>query len=322
MKKPRDDGSVAPAINMALTKTGLEKLGVAEEELRSRFSVEFYEGMVPKRVGKSDACFPRRCNILGDTGKNSPQHWHWGGWNANRHIDGLLLLYAANEIELEKLTKHEMEQAQMCGLEFLEAVSANKDGGALILKGHFHKRPGEEFVREHFGFADGISQPIIAGTHRERYKSSTKHLRSAKEARIHVVKPGEFLLGYLNEREASASGSRAHRSKAKKERSGDLMRNGTYLVFRQLEQDVCAFRRAISHTATRVRGNDCLENQEWVAARLIGRKPDGTPLIPPPIGSKVPEEKKEMIFSITSRTASACLARWAPIFDERILGTW
>ncbi len=39
---------------------------------------------------------------------------------------------------------------------------------------------------EHFGFADGISQPAIEGYHDS---SST----------LHRIKPGEFLLGYANE---------------------------------------------------------------------------------------------------------------------------
>jgi Dyp-type peroxidase family len=320
LKRLKDDGSVTPAINMALTRTGLENLGVGKEEL-SRFSIEFYEGMAPERVGESEACFPRRCNILGDTGENSPQYWQWGGWNANGNIDGLLLLYAATETELEKLTDYEMEQAQMCGVEFLEAVSANKNGGALILKGRLlYKRPGEKFVTEHFGFRDGISQPIIAGTSRELYKSSTfykskstnERRRSPKEARMHVVRPGEFVLGYLNERGtwvsySSASNSGARHSKATKEGPRDLARNGTYLVFRQLEQDVCAFNQAISMTARLVRGNDCLENREWVAARFIGRKQNGEPLIPPPFGSIVPEEERnDFLYYFEDRFGLSC----------------
>jgi deferrochelatase/peroxidase EfeB len=51
-------------------------------------------------------------------------------------------------------------------------------------------------------------------------------------------------------------------------------------VFRQLEQNVPAFRREIRNTARRVFGNTSLKNQQWVAARMMGRKPNGDPLIP------------------------------------------
>ena len=147
MKILLDSGAETSAVNVALTVTGLEMLGVPKEE-RSQFSVEFLEGMAPERVGGPDAPFPRRCNILGDVGENSPQHWHWGGWNANRKIDGLLLLYAPNEDALERLVNFEMEQ--MCGIEFLEPVSGNQKDGALILVGRL-----PDDGTEHFGFKDG-----------------------------------------------------------------------------------------------------------------------------------------------------------------------
>jgi hypothetical protein len=102
MLRDRDDVWV---VNVALTKTGLTKLGVGAEEL-SRFSAEFLEGMAPEKP-KPDAPMPRRCNILGDIENNSPQNWQWGGWDANGEpngkIDGMLLLYADSAGSLDRL---------------------------------------------------------------------------------------------------------------------------------------------------------------------------------------------------------------------------
>ena len=47
-----------------------------------------------------------------------------------------------------------------------------------------------KFAPEAFGFADGMSQPVIRGTKR--------WMREADK--IHTVEPGEFLLGYPDNR--------------------------------------------------------------------------------------------------------------------------
>ena len=92
---------------------------------------------------------------------------------------------------------------------------------------------------EHFGFHDGISQPIVEGL-------------SRKGPWADSIRAGEFVLGYPNEYglytegpvvdaaadpdgilpEAGANGGGAMR---------DLGRNGTYLVLRQLAQHVHRF---------------------------------------------------------------------------------
>jgi Dyp-type peroxidase family len=279
MKKQLKGGAADVwVVNMALTWTGLKKFGVSDDE-RRQFSAEFREGMAPERGPESDA-MPRRCNLLGDIGENSPEHWQWGGWTANRDIDGMLLLYAATKSELEKLTKYEMQQAQEHGVQFLESTTASKKRIPLILRGLLRKDK-----KEHFGFKDGISQPIIDGAPSSLLDEIRK---DPKEARISLAKPGEFVLGYANERgtrviHASDSARGQGRSKANKS-SRDLTRNGTHLVFRQLEQDVGAFYADARLAAERIRGTNGKEddeNWEWVMARLIGRWRNGEPLIPP-----------------------------------------
>jgi len=112
--------------------------------------------------------------------------------------------------------------------------------------------PGERrrYV-EHFGFADGISQPTISGV------SRTGRALSAAE-----LPPGELLLGYPDV-DGDTSGATA---------PADLRRNGTYLVFRKLHQDVAGFRRYLrAHSATQA-------DEELLAAKLVGRWRSGAPL--------------------------------------------
>jgi Dyp-type peroxidase family len=278
-------------VNVALTKPGLEKLGVGDKEL-SRFSPEFLEGMAPRRNSdvpkEQEEPMPRRSNILGDIGKNSPLHWDWGGWKDDEEIDGMLLLYAESAASLDRLIDD--EKRLLCGVEFLARPNTSPRQ-ALILKGQVDKD-----CKEHFGFRDGISQPIIEGT-------AEASRKSPKEYRILVVKAGEFVLGYAGERGDRVGYSSASDPKAAmKEEPRDLARNGSYLVFRQLEQDVRAFRLAMTETAKRMHG----KSRDWVAARLIGRKQNGDPLIRPAtdVPSKMP--RNDFLFYFEDRFGLAC----------------
>lgn len=264
--------SSAWAINLALTARGLQRLGVGRHEL-AHFSQEFLEGMAPLPNGTH--AIPRRCNLLGDVGDNSPDCWHWGGWEANREIDGVLLLYAGTKDSLQALIAAETAHMQPAAEPILS--DSPKLTGRLIL-------PGRVFCdgKEHFGFKDGISQPIIEGT---RIAARAKK-RNPKEFRISVVKAGEFVLGYPNERNAAVSfANNPARTSSDSEADGapvrDLGRNGTYLVLRQLEQDVQAFDSFVTKAAQQVHGEANARTKEWVASRLIGRLPNGEPLIGP-----------------------------------------
>ena len=238
-----------PAINLALTASGLRHLGIGESELHS-FSLEFVEGMAPQPAPETQ--IPRRTNILGDLGASSPEFWDWGGWKENRDIDGLLLLFAADETSLRKLIETEREA--------IDPIAARDP---IVLKGRFYSD-----MKEHFGYVDGLSQPKIEG----RPKRKTN--KAAKKRHISDVKPGEFLLGYLNERRARITNKQDGDAK-NGETPRDVRRNGTYLVFRQLEQNVAAFNAFVSDLAERLG-----ETQDWVAARLLGRSRDGDPLVP------------------------------------------
>jgi Dyp-type peroxidase family len=239
-----DDDPSKPAINLALTHSGLRNLGVPEPELNS-FSLEFIEGMAPLPVNTQ---IPRRTNVLGDLEESSPEYWDWGGWSKRRDIDGVLLLYAADETSLQKLIDTERE-----------AMLRIADGDLIVLKGRFLPE-----MKEHFGYVDGLSQPKIEGRpERNKDKSADKsnphRIKPGSE-----VKPGEFVLGYPNERGARVTNGHGR----------DIRRNGTYLVFRQLQQEVDAFNAFLSEVAKRTG-----ENKEWVAARLLGRWRNGDPLV-------------------------------------------
>lgn len=242
--QPAPSSNTKPAMNLALTASGLRHLGLDEPTVNS-FSFEFLEGMAPAPAPEMP--IPRRTNILGDLDASSPDRWDWGGWNAKTgDVDGLLMLFAVEET-LDALIEAE-----------IEAMHGIIDGQPIVLRGQLFPE-----LKEHFGFADGFSQPKIEGRPKKNKPGSSSKQKSGIELGSEV-KPGEFLLGYENERRARVTNG--HRR--------DIRRNGTYLVFRQLEQDVPAFHAFVSEAAEKVG-----ETGDWVAARLLGRSKDGTPLL-------------------------------------------
>jgi deferrochelatase/peroxidase EfeB len=154
----------------------------------------------------------------------------------------------------------------------------------------------DDLNREAFGFADGISQPIIRGTRR------WIAMRDAN----HVVEPGEIVLGYPDNRRRlppspsvlaaddpdhllPSFGSDPFRerpdfSRPQPTSERDFGRNGAFLVVRQLAQDKSGFRRFVEAAARRLDGDarapaDPVRRREWIMAKLVGRWPDGTSLV-------------------------------------------
>ena len=277
------------ALNVAVTASGLKKLGLPESAL-AMFSNEFTAGMST----------PHRRRILGDVGPNAPEGWLWGGPNTPA-VDLLLLQFARDNATLDQLS------ATISGTFANGGVSEVKRLDATIsLDG-----------KEHFGFADGISQPTIAG------------LSSRRDIPANTVKPGEFILGYVNEYGLytarpllDSSADPGHLLAPDAEGSGraDLARNGSYVVFRQLAQDVRAFwhfvdqatgRRMARVTRTGARGWP----PRWsVAGRAVRRWPSRRM-------KTIRRSPRPTTLRITSRMSSGSTARSVHTCGGRIRAT-
>jgi Dyp-type peroxidase family len=229
---------------VAFTATGLTALGLASDALAG-FSFEFRDGMVSEH----------RTRILGDVEDSSPEKWQWGG-PTQRPVDVLVMLYAVDREALEE------------GRSILDLDHS----GVSIIKELDTSRLTD---REHFGFHDGISQPAIEGSGRNGSPENT-------------IKAGEFLLGYENEYGRYADRPSVERSSdaagvlpevpGASGRS-ELGRNGTYLVFRQLAQDVPGFWGCMDERSADIGG---ALDREALAAKMVGRWPSGAPLVAAP----------------------------------------
>jgi Dyp-type peroxidase family len=236
------------AMQMAFTCEGLQALEVPEEVIQ-QFPPEFISGMAGEES---------RSRRLGDLGANAPSMWHWGGGEKLPHM--LVLLYAEpGKLEAWKqvVTGGSWDQA-FTVLDCLEAERLSDT--------------------EPFGFKDGISQPAID------WDGAKKPDKGERLEYSNLVNLGEFLLGYPNEYgkystrplvprgdDRTAGLLPAEEDPDKR----DLGRNGCYLVFRQLAQDVSGFWKVLDEQA---KGDP--DQRTKLAEAMVGRKMNGEPLVP------------------------------------------
>jgi deferrochelatase/peroxidase EfeB len=239
------------ALQVAFTRQGLEALGVSSAVIEG-FSDEFQGGLAGEES---------RSRRLGDVGANAPSGWEWGGHGADDVPHLLAMVYALPG-----------------GLEAFESTIKSADWHAAF---DVQRRLStfDLGAVEAFGFADGLSQPRLDW---ERTLAPTVKERPAYS---NVIALGEVLLGYPNEygrytrrplidplRDPRASDLPAAEDVPNRR---DLGRNGTYLVFRQLEQDVRGFWQFLDRQA------DSVASERWrLAEAMVGRTRSGKPLMP------------------------------------------
>ncbi len=249
--RPKSDRRL-PALNLGFTAPGLSAIGFEDAEMVT-FPTPFHQGMVNEY----------RQRILGDVGENDPKGWSFGNKKGPEEIHAILILNAA--------TKEEVENR----LAELKRVMPQSHVAAV------HEESGlrREDDKEHFGFVDGVSQPAVEGSGREATDGEP------------AIKAGEFLLGHLNEylempdspsvpagfdpdgnlfTDPVSSGRR------------DLGKNGSYLVFRKLEQHVDRFVEFTRESVKKPDGSIDAAEALHMAARIMGRWQSGTSLVVSP----------------------------------------
>jgi len=233
------------ALHLALTVPGLRKLGLPESAAGS-FPLQVREGMVTHH----------RSRILGDVDESAPEHWAFGG-PGTPAVHLMLLAYAADAEQLAAL---------------VDGLSGEAEAGGLVPVGRLDTT--DIGRAEHFGFHDGISQPLLEGIHGAAHGDET-------------LRAGELVLGYPDEYGlyaarplVAAEDDPAAALPADPEGSPrhDLGRNGSYLVLRQLEQDVRGFWRFADAAARDGAEAADPDARVRLASKLVGRWPGGAPL--------------------------------------------
>ncbi len=242
-------------VQVCFSATGLAAMGLDPGNLKVQFPREFFIGMAGGE----------RPNVLGDTGDSAPDKWQVGGaanWTdddkpvSNLHL--LLMLYTTSTAELDRVMHTHLADAAAAGLKELYRQDSRRDPEG----------------REPFGYLDGISQPAILGV-------PAKVLPGQD-----VLQPGEFLLGYENGYEQQSPTPKVPAAldvnnvlpAGEQPDQKDFGRNGTFLIFRKLAQDVDLLNSFVSDLARKPDGTVDHARKDLIEAKFVGRWKSGAPL--------------------------------------------
>jgi Dyp-type peroxidase family len=231
----RWDEKPVTTVNVAFTHMGLVQLGLPEATLLS-FPLEFQQGMKARK------------EILYDTGKNSPELWD-PVWREDR-VHVWLAVNAQTRSALEEQCNSLLQLMEKTdGAKLLQA----QDACAVFID-------GKPTPKEHFGYTDGFGNPDFKGAERDCVPGQGK---LTKDETWEALATGEFLLGYADEAGELPVAPIPHL----------LARNGTFMVYRKMHQNVATFRKYLEEQGRLYPGG-----KEKLASKFIGRWRDGTPV--------------------------------------------
>lgn len=269
------------AINVAVTYQGLQKLQVPMATLET-FSREFIEGIYEET----------RSRLLGDTGDSSPETWQVGnprdiGTDSEPHI--VVLINSKTKAGLVDTMSSDLFK------EIGADKSSTSASGVYIVSDQMGSTPTSK--KEPFGFRDGISNPWIANT-RDLILGQRQLVKNRNGKQIiigleddPVIKTGEFILGYedeygqlpsspllLNEPDAGLPVVDLSNMPSTINSVMDFGRNGSYVVYRKLEQDIEGFWKFMREQSEKYYGGADGERMSWLGAKCVGRWSSGVPM--------------------------------------------
>ncbi|MEW6153118.1 MAG: dyp-type peroxidase [Actinomycetota bacterium] len=203
---------------------------------------------------------------LGDRGPSAPGNWDEGLGTGEAHV----------KVDIHAVDNETLDER--CA--WLHA-GIDATGGAVVV---VHDQRADLLAggHDHFGFADGIARPAIRGSGLAARPGDGLPVPGGG---WRSIRAGEFVLGYEDEDgglpEAPAP---------------PFDRNATFEVYRKMHMDVAGFRRYFAEAARHYPGG-----AEMLAAKVVGRWPDGTPLSlspdrPDPAIANDPERVNDFLY--------------------------
>lgn len=266
-------------LNIGFSWFGLWAFGLPTETLRM-FPREFIDGMKP------------RAHILGDVGKSAPDHWDRIWQDSNQGSGTQVHIWVSMNAQSGEGPDPVPElDAQ---IEWFRQEIEKSKGGVVLLSGHgptgendyqeAHILWGEGSGRarvplksEHFGYTDGIGNPVFAG----QFEQKIEDVRVVGRGKLMPdqtwapLATGEFLLGHVDESQEIPPAAFPD----------DFANNGTFMVYRKLHQNVKTFKEYVadqSGTYAAIMGVSKDEAAETIGAKMVGRWKNGVPLLVAP----------------------------------------
>lgn len=261
-------------LNLGLSFAGLRALHLPTRTLDG-MPEEFVDGMAA------------RAHILGDFGPSARPHWD-PVWHQE---DGGTQIHLWVSIAARALPDGSPEPALAQRTDWVLAQAAAA-GRVHLLAGHRGSEPRWQdscarmvalpdgsrapTASEHFGFTDGISDPVFEG----QYPAAELADEVVGGGRIDPVAQGwqplaagEFLLGHPCEAQELPEAAEPW----------SFTRNGTFMALRKLHQNVASFDRSLDALASSYQQSAGLASAQaaraTLMAKMAGRWPSGIPLM-------------------------------------------
>ena len=187
---------------------------------------------------------PKSARLNGDVGTSEPDNWQLGG--TRKAVLMVVSVYADEVDELSRQLVALRQGLVLHGLTEVVALPVDALSGP----------EGDSSHRVHFGYQDGLSQPRLAILGETAGEPDMQ-----PRARV-----GEFLLGSAYPNVYGGANSLGGLSAA-------LAENATFCALRVMAQDVAGFERLLDEASSRYQ-----VDRDWLAAKLMGRWRDGTPV--------------------------------------------
>ncbi len=262
-------------LNIGFSFEGLVALGLPTRTL-ARMPPEFIDGM------------QRRQHILGDIGPSAPEHWDDIWQAAAADPARAVHVWISMNAQLDPATGRPVaaldEQTR-----WLRGIVEELAPGVALLAGN---GPGKAEWQdaaalfgadhlpspmEHFGFADGIGDPVFEGQSAPEIEA-VRVIGRGKLMPDQTWQPlatGEFILGHPDESQELPPTAPPW----------EFSRNGTFMAYRKLHQNVASFRGYVAEQAAllaRMMDLPAAEAEELIRAKMAGRWSDGVPLMVAP----------------------------------------
>jgi len=274
------------AVNIAFSFYGLLALGIPTRTLRG-MPDEFIDGMM------------ERAPMLGDdftTGWDKSWDQVWTAARGPGRVTDPGTVHMLVTLNAQMNPDGSPVAALDAKTREIEALC--DPGGVQILSGH--NRPGQQtevkfqeltaltarqkdgtvvpLPTEHFGFRDAIGDPVFEGEFPGRTEMQDERGNGAVDGlgNWRPIATGEFLLGYPDEAQEIAGAAMPL----------PFSRNGTFMAYRKLHQNVDKFRKFMTETAASFGAvcgiNNPADALETLKAKIAGRWSDGVPLVRAP----------------------------------------
>jgi deferrochelatase/peroxidase EfeB len=241
------DNPPGPLVNITVSWTGLDTLG-AFDDLGGRGEAE--------KVFYFDFKDPPDAASLGAYGESAPENW-WNKRFESQHIHFTVHVYCTSAEMLAEASKNVRDSAGRNGVQELIPTS---DGEAIT--GRALEPPPLGLRKLHFGYSDGFSQPDVNWDDDPAFEPQDGRRAYPR---------GHFIIDDFDDKLQSFPAEDPWRG---------LVHHGSYVALAWVRQKVADFNGFLRQNAPKVApALPPKDAEELLAAKMMGRWRDGTPLV-------------------------------------------